>query len=160
MLLKRKKSKKNPVNFKIWKFSFSVHFSKMSSRRLANLITIYRIPGFLFSSPSSFNAIHSFNMRFHVSQKRIAIILLPIFVKLQFVVSIKFTGYHILLLELISFQKLQPPKTPTTAERQLQLKLANSNLLNSNFRITRVFLSVPTFFLQVLLHSFVQKWLG
>ena len=40
------------------------------------------------SSPSDFNAIHAFNMRFHVSQKRIAIILLPIFDKLQFVVSI------------------------------------------------------------------------
>ena len=52
-------------------------------------------------------------MRFHVSQKRIAIILLPFFDKLQFVVSIcqkAFTGYHILLLELISFQILQPPK--------------------------------------------------
>ena len=60
----------------------------MSSRRQAKLITIYRIPGFSFSSPSGFNAIHAFNMRFHVSQKRIAIILLPIFDKLQFVVSI------------------------------------------------------------------------
>ena len=37
------------VNLKIWKFSFSVHFSKMSSRRQAKLITIYRIPGFSFS---------------------------------------------------------------------------------------------------------------
>ena len=34
------------VNLKIWKFSFSVHFSKMSSRREAKLITIYRIPWF------------------------------------------------------------------------------------------------------------------
>ena len=50
---------------------------------------------------------------FYVLQKRIAIIFLPIFDKLQFVVSIcqkSFTGYHILLLELISFQKLQTPK--------------------------------------------------
>ena len=36
------------VNFKIWKFSFSVHLSKKSSRREAKLITIYRIPGFSF----------------------------------------------------------------------------------------------------------------
>ena len=36
------------VNLKIWKFSFSVYFSKMSSRRQAKLITIYRIPGFSF----------------------------------------------------------------------------------------------------------------
>ena len=36
------------VNLKIWKFSFSVHLSKMSSRRQAKLITIYRIPGFSF----------------------------------------------------------------------------------------------------------------
>ena len=32
------------------------------------------------------NAIHAFNIRFHVSQTRIAIILLPIFEKFQFVV--------------------------------------------------------------------------
>ena len=36
------------ASLKIWKFSFSVHFSKMSSRRQAKLITIYRIPGFPF----------------------------------------------------------------------------------------------------------------
>ena len=51
-------------------------------------------------------------MRFHGSEKRIAIILLPIFDKLQFVVSIcqKASQSFILLLELISFQKSQPPK--------------------------------------------------
>ena len=101
------------VKLKIWKFSFSVHFSKMSSKRQAKLITIYRIPGFQFSSPSGFNAIHAFNMRFHVSQKHIAIILLPFFLQIAVCgihMSKSFTGYHILLLELISFQKLQPPK--------------------------------------------------
>ena len=67
---------------KIWKSSFSVHFSKMSSRRQAEFL------GFHSSSPSGFNVIHAFNMRFHVSQKCIAIILLPIFDKLQFVVSV------------------------------------------------------------------------
>ena len=45
-------------------------------------------------------------MRFHVSQKRIAIILLPILDKLQFVEASHGTIY---LLELISLQKLQPP---------------------------------------------------
>ena len=44
------------------------------------------IPRYFLDFP--FNAIHAFNMRFHVSQKRIAIILLPIFDKLQFMVSI------------------------------------------------------------------------
>ena len=43
-------------------------------------------------------------MQFHVSQKRIAIILLPIFDKLQFVVSICENASQ------MSFQKLQPPK--------------------------------------------------
>ena len=68
------------------KFSFAVQFSKISSRRQAKLVIEFR--GFHFSSPSGFSAIHAFNMRFHVSQKRIAIILLPIFGKLPFVVSI------------------------------------------------------------------------
>ena len=58
----------------------------MSSRRQAKLVIEFQ--GFHFSSPSGFNAIHAFNMRFHVSQKRITIILPPIFDKLQFVVSI------------------------------------------------------------------------
>ena len=55
---------------------------------MRQLITIYRIPGFSFFISVGFNAIHAFNMRFHVSQKGIAISLLPIFDKLQFVVSI------------------------------------------------------------------------
>ena len=45
-----------------------------------------RVSGFSFFI--GFNARHAFNMRFHVSQKRIAIFLLPIFDKLQFLVSI------------------------------------------------------------------------
>ena len=60
----------------------------MSSRRQAKLTTINRIPEFPFLSLSGFNAIHAFNMRFHVLKKRIEIILLPIFDKLQFVVFI------------------------------------------------------------------------
>ena len=57
----------------------------MSSGRQAKLI---EFRGYLFSSPFGFNAIHAFNMQFHVLKKRIAIILLPIFDTLQFVVSI------------------------------------------------------------------------
>ena len=73
------------VNLKILKFSFSLRFSKMSSRHLAKLITIYRIPGFSFFISFRFQ----YNT-FHISQKqkRIVIILLPIFDKLQFLVSI------------------------------------------------------------------------
>ena len=69
--------------------------------------------GFHFSSPSGFNAIHAFNMRFHVLQKRIAIIFASNFWQVAVCgirMSKSFTGYHVLLLELISFQKLQPPK--------------------------------------------------
>ena len=77
------------VNLKFLKFSFSLHFSKMCSRRQTKLITIYRIPGFSFFISSQFQCnIYAFNMRFHVLQKRIAMILLPIFEKLQFVVSL------------------------------------------------------------------------
>ena len=52
-------------------------------------------------------------MRFHGSQKRILIILLQIFDKFAVCgihMSKRFIGYHILPLELISFQKLQLPK--------------------------------------------------
>ena len=112
MLLKRKKFVKT-VNLKIWKFSFSVHFSKMSSRRQAKLITIYRIPGFSFFISFRFQcntcfpyAISCFakayrnNFAFNFWQVAVCGIHM----------SKSFIGYHILLLELISFQKLQPPK--------------------------------------------------
>ena len=65
-------------------------------------------------------------MRFHVSQKRIAIILLPIFDKLQFVVSIcqKTTQGTINVTYLAYgtnfFPKITTAKTPTTADRQLR----------------------------------------
>ena len=48
MLLKRKKNRKNHKFENLEFFLFSVHFSKISSRRQAKLITIYRIPGFSF----------------------------------------------------------------------------------------------------------------
>ena len=87
MLLDRKKILKT-VNLKNWNLSFSVYFFQkclVDVRQSLSLFIEFR--GFHFSSPSGFNNIHAFNMRFHVSQKRIAIILLPIFDKLQLVVS-------------------------------------------------------------------------
>ena len=102
------------VHFKILEiFLFLYIFQKCLVDVRQSWSLFIEFQGFHFSSPSGFNAIHAFNMRFHGSKKRIAIILLPIFTKLQFVVSIcqkRFIWYHILLLELISFQNLQPPK--------------------------------------------------
>ena len=71
--------------------------------------------GFHFSSPSGFNAIHAFNMRFHVSQKRIAIILLPICDKLQYVVSICQNLHRVRYLAFGTnfFPKFTTAKTPT-----------------------------------------------
>ena len=64
------------------------HFS-MNIRIEVRFILIFH-----FSSPSGFNAIHAFNMRFHVSQKHIAKLLHPMFDILQFVVSICQKGSH------------------------------------------------------------------
>ena len=51
-------------------FHFLSFFSKLSSRPQVKLINIHEhFGGFNFSSPSRFNAIHAFNMQFHVSQK-------------------------------------------------------------------------------------------
>ena len=108
MLLKRK----NRKNRKFENFHFLFIFQKclVDVRQSWSLFIEFR--GFHFSSPSGLNVIHAFNMRFYVSHKRIAIILLPIFLQVAVCginMSKSFTGYHILLLELISFQKLQPP---------------------------------------------------
>ena len=111
MLLKRKKVK--TVKLKIWKFSFSVQISKMSSRRQAKLIIIYKIPGssffisFRFQCNTCFQyAISCFakvyRNKFASNFWQVAVCGIH--------VSKSFTGYHILLLERISFQKLQPPK--------------------------------------------------
>ena len=64
-------------------------------------------------------------MRFHVSQKRIALILLPIFDKLQFVVSIcqnvkKLHRVPYLAFGTNFYPKIKTAKTPTTTERQLR----------------------------------------
>ena len=112
MLLKRKKIVKT-VNLKIWIFLFLYIFQKclVDVRQSWSLFIEFR--GFHFSSPSGFNAIHAFNMRFHVSPKAYRNDFASNFWQVAVCgihMSKSFTGYHILLLELISLQKLQPPK--------------------------------------------------
>ena len=112
MLLKRKKIVKT-VNLKIWKFSFSVHFSKISSRRQAKLITIYRIPGFSFFISFRFQCNTCFQYAISCFGKAYRNNFASNFWQVAVCgirVSKSFTGFHILLLELISFQKLQTPK--------------------------------------------------
>ena len=107
MLLKKKIVK--TVNLKIWKFSFS----EMSSWRQAKLVTIYKIPGFSFFISFRFqcNACFQYAMSCFAKAYRnnfasnfwqVAICCIRM--------STNFTGYYILLMEPISFQKLQPPK--------------------------------------------------
>ena len=111
MLLKRKNRKNR--KFEIWKFSFSVHFSKMSSsRRQTKLITIYWIPGFSFFISFRFQ----WNTCFQYAISCFAKAYRNNFASNFWQVVVcgihmlkSFTEYHILLLELISFQKLQPP---------------------------------------------------
>ena len=129
MLLKRIKIVKT-INLRILRFSFSVHwkfwdfhflyiFSKMSSRRQAKLITIYRIPGFSFFISFRFQC----HICFQYEISRIAKAYRNTFASNFWQVAVcgihmskSFTGHHILLLKLISFQKLQPPK-----QRQRQI---------------------------------------
>ena len=95
---------------KIWKFSFSVHFSKMSSRRQAQLITIYRIPGFSVFISFRFQCNTCFQYAISCFAKAYRNTFASNFLQVAVCgihMSKSFTGYHILLLELISFQKLQ-----------------------------------------------------
>ena len=101
------------VNLKIWKFSFSVHFSKMSSRCQAKLITIYRIPGFSFFISFRFQCKACFQYAISCFAKAYRNNFASNFWQVAVCdihMSKSFTWYSILLLELISFQKLQPPK--------------------------------------------------
>ena len=62
-------------------------------------------------------------MRFYVSQKRIAIILLHFFLQAAVCgihLSKSFTGYHYLAFGTNFFPKITTAKTPTTADRQLR----------------------------------------
>ena len=111
MLLKWKIVK--TVNSKIWKFSFSVHFSKMSRRRQAKLITIYIIPGFSFFISFRFQCNTCFQYAISCFAKAYRNNFASNFWQVAVCgirISKSFTGYHILLLELICFQTLQPPK--------------------------------------------------
>ena len=99
---------------KIWKFSFSVHFSKMSSRHQAMLITIYRIPGFSFFISFRFQCNTCFQYAISCFAKAYRNQFASNFWQVAVCgihMSKSFTGYHILLLELISFLNLQPPNT-------------------------------------------------
>ena len=101
------------VNLKFWKFSFSVHFSKMFSRRQAELITIYRIPGFSSFISFPFQCSTCFQYAISCFAKAYRNNFASNFWQVAVCgihMSKTFTGYHILLLELISFRKLQPPK--------------------------------------------------
>ena len=101
------------VNLKIWKFSFSVHFSKMSSRRKSKLITINRILGFSFFISFRFQCNTCFQYAISCFEKAYRNHFASNFWQLAVCgihMSKSFTGFHILLLELNPFQKLQPPK--------------------------------------------------
>ena len=88
MLLMRNKNRKNRKFENLVILTFCTFFKKCLVDVRQNLSLFIEFRGFHFSPPPGFNAIHAFNMRFHVLKRRIAIILLPIFDKLQFVVSI------------------------------------------------------------------------
>ena len=94
-------------------FHFLYIFSKMSSRRKAKLITSYRIPGFSFFISFRFQCNTCFQYAISCFAKAYRSNFASNFWQVSICgihMSKSFTGYHILLLELISFQKLQPPK--------------------------------------------------
>ena len=85
----------------------------MSSRRQAKLITIYRIPGFSFFFSFQFQCNTCFQYAISCFVKTYQNNFASNFLQVAVCgihISKSFTGYHILLLELISIQKLQPPK--------------------------------------------------
>ena len=85
----------------------------MSSRRQAKLITIYRIPGFSFFNSFRFQCNTCFQYAISWFAKTYRNKFASNFCEVAVCgihMSKRFIGYHILLLELISFQKLQQPK--------------------------------------------------
>ena len=108
-----KKNCKNRKFENFGNFHFLYFFLKMSSRRQAKLITIYRIPGFsvfisfLFQCNTCFQ--HAISCFAKAYRNNFASNFCQVAV-CGINMSKSFTGYHILLLELISFEKLQPPK--------------------------------------------------
>ena len=98
----------------------------MSSRRQAKLITIYRIPGFSFFISFRFQC-NTFFTYFQYAISCFAKAYRNNFASIFWQVAVcdihmlkSFTGYNILFLELISFQKITTTKTPTTTDRQLR----------------------------------------
>ena len=85
----------------------------MSSRHQAKLITIYRILGFSFFISFRFQCNTCFQYAISYFAKAYCNNFASNFWQVAvcgIYMSKSFTGYHILLLELISFQNLQPPK--------------------------------------------------
>ena len=85
----------------------------MSRRRQAKLITIYRIPGFSFFISFRFQCKTCFQYAISCFAKAYRNDFASNFWQVAVCgihMSKSFTWYHILLLELISFQKLQLPK--------------------------------------------------
>ena len=90
-----------------------MHFSNMSSRRQAKLITIYRIPGFSIFISFRFQCNTCFQYAISCFSKGYRNNFASNFWQVAICgihMSKSFTGYHILLLEQISFQKVQLPK--------------------------------------------------
>ena len=101
------------INFKKMIFFIFCKFSEIPRRRQAKLITIYRIPGFSFFISFRFQC----NTCFHYAISCFAKAYRNNFVSNFWQVAVcciymskSITWYHILLLEPISFQKIQPPK--------------------------------------------------
>ena len=107
-----KKKRKNRKFENLVIFIFCT-FSKISSRRQAKLITIYRIPGFSFFISFRFQCDTCFQYVISCFTKAYRNSFASSFWQVAVCgihVWKSFTGHHILLLELISFQKFQPPK--------------------------------------------------
>ena len=105
----------------------------MSSRRQAKLITIYRIPGFSFFVSFRFQCHVCFQYAIPCYAKAYRNNFASNFCQVAVCgihMSNSFTGYHILLLELLSFQKTQPPK-----HRQRQTSCAYRDLISCNINV-------------------------
>ena len=93
----------------------------MFDRSQAKLITIYENFGvFIFSSPSGFNAIHAFNLRFHILQKCVAIFLFQFLTSYSMRYPFVKKLHRVPYLAFITNYKLlnTTTKSWTTADRQ------------------------------------------
>ena len=114
----------------------------MSRRRQAELITIYRIPGFSFFISFWFQCntcfqyailcfVKAYRNNFASNCWQVAVCCIHM--------SKSFTGYHILLLDLISFQKLQPPKHRKRQIVNYVIRIQGLHRLQYNRRILVMF---------------------